>query len=118
MPYDTVFTTEGDSLSVVITDAFGCTAEDQVFITGTKDFELQFVNKVYPNPVNELLYIEYADGMKMNLQLKLVDISGRVAFSSPVRLEQISTSAIEAGTYLLQIISAEGVQSLPVVIMH
>jgi hypothetical protein len=118
MPFDTVYSIDGDSLSVLITDAFGCTAEDQVFVTGVEEIAIQLIDRIFPSPANEILYIEYYKNSYQDIQMKLIDINGRTAFSSYELLSQIHLTSFKSGTYILQIITKEGVQSVPVVIMH
>ncbi|MCB9263007.1 MAG: T9SS type A sorting domain-containing protein [Flavobacteriales bacterium] len=39
------------------------------------------VIQLYPNPVKEVLYIEFADLRRKNVELKIVDITGKVVFA-------------------------------------
>jgi hypothetical protein len=61
--------------------------------------------KVYPNPVGDMLTIEFSGSLKGKMTVEILDVSGRVARSeiSDLSLTSIDVSMLEQGIYLLKI---------------
>lgn len=74
---------------VTVTDANGCTATDSATVTtssGIVDNNTASMN-LYPNPASDFTTIEF-NGMNGMGELQVVDMSGRVVFTTEVNLEQ------------------------------
>ena len=81
--------------------------------------------KAFPNPVNDYLYLEFADGLNIG-ELRgtsLVDASGRVL--GEIQLEQgfggqlgFSTQPLKAGMYFLQISTRDTLHLIKFTVIH
>lgn len=103
------------------TDANGCVDNDQVTVfvydaTGISAFAKEINLKVFPNPFEQELRIQFALMKADKLHIRLFDMSGKVvkdlgeekmSFGNHDLLFQ--TSELTAGTYLLMIEGTEGV---------
>ncbi len=63
---------------------------------------------VYPNPVTEVLYLEWMEELEFK-SCSLLDMNGRVVYSSDQKISQIQMSDYNKGIYTLQIITDKGV---------
>lgn len=75
---------------------------------GLDHMEQEFISS-YPNPVNDMVYLEL--GMNQAIQLSIIDIAGRIVQAESY-LENgtlgINVSSLNSGTYTIQIQSDEG----------
>jgi hypothetical protein len=102
-----------DQVCVVMTPSFLCpnpaTATDckkMKVATGINSFVNNKLN-VYPNPVNETLFIE---GIDKGTRIQLFDVLGREVFNSLSTRQQetITTQQLPAGNYILQLSYPDG----------
>jgi len=67
---------------------------------------------VYPNPVDEAIYIEYSLDYNTNIQVELFNVTGKKVFSETYNSAknnwQIKTDGFPSGTYFLHINSPTG----------
>jgi len=69
---------------------------------------------VYPNPASSSVHVSFENGTEGEVTMKLFDVNGRTVFvqhqseASGNVNEQIDLSALNAGVYALQIITADG----------
>ncbi len=66
---------------------------------------------VYPNPANGQFFIDFPASMKQEITIQLVDLSGRVVYSSQIVRENSQPVAITGqhpGFYLLRVIAGSG----------
>ncbi len=54
---------------------------------------------IYPNPAKDKLYIDYQDDM--DLTVKLVDVSGRIVFSSDIAISELDVKSLGSGIYFI-----------------
>jgi hypothetical protein len=77
-----------------------------VIITATEEVILSQVN-VFPNPISHYFSVNFPTEFGRTVQVKVVDHSGmiRMIKSIVVNGEQLDLSQLNAGNYLLQILS-------------
>ncbi|MCF8302857.1 MAG: T9SS type A sorting domain-containing protein [Bacteroidales bacterium] len=62
--------------------------------------------KIYPNPVEKRLRIEFQDDKEVNGRLYIYDFTGKIVYSSVLnkeRFQYVNTSLLKQGIYLLEI---------------
>ncbi|MBK9283165.1 MAG: T9SS type A sorting domain-containing protein [Sphingobacteriaceae bacterium] len=81
--------------------------------------------KLFPNPVNNKLSIDFNLSDNSDIQIKVTDISGRLISSQNLmnkqkgnNLFELNTTEIESGYYTLQIQSQRGISSRKISIIH
>ncbi len=75
-----------------------CDGED--LLTSTR--ELQGVEiAIYPNPVSDFLYLEYATSL--NLQVELLNVNGQLVRVFPENRQVLNVEGIPSGVYLLKV---------------
>lgn len=62
---------------------------------------------LYPNPVNDRLYVKRSDGNEQPARYRIVALSGSVLMEGDISGYGISTTALPVGVYLLEIISGD-----------
>ncbi|MBK8348318.1 MAG: T9SS type A sorting domain-containing protein [Saprospiraceae bacterium] len=62
--------------SVVVKDKNGCRATTVAIISSTNDSEIVPRFIIYPNPVNDLLFVQFTDGLKGRSTIELFNIAG------------------------------------------
>ncbi len=106
--------------TVTVTDGNDCTEEitfNFVLTTSNQELEETYGIKIFPNPVQENLFITMEEISK-NWRLELQDISGKELMdkemnSSPTHID---TSIYPQGIYILKIILEDGVYSKKIMI--
>lgn len=102
-----------DTFCVEVTDANGCSATDCAiidFFVGINDENINSAFNVYPNPANDKVNILFTEKMR-NAALSIVDVSGKVVYSTLVSNADagtshlIYTSEFSAGIYFVKISS-------------
>ncbi len=100
------------SYSVTVTNSFGCTESESVFIdmiTSAKPIDPFEGIIVYPNPAREKIHIAVSDIESKKIILKLVSVEGRVIYleealhSNSTLFKTIDLTGIVAGIYYLEI---------------
>jgi hypothetical protein len=101
---------QAGSHSVVVTDAFGCSASvDFIILLLTDVVDYQNPNvSIFPNPANDVLNIQSTG--RSPFQVRIYDGTGRLCLSVNSSSEKaiILLSALEAGLYLIEIKSEDG----------
>lgn len=85
---------------------------------GVKE-EVANPSKVYPNPTNGLVHIDFSKGFKSNVQVLVIDALGRVVIEknvNPVGQEQFDLSHLNVGTYHVKLISDNQQEIFPLII--
>jgi len=106
----------------------GTITTDTIYVnviqTATIDDRISPLPKIYPNPTDGLIYIDY-DGYKPERGsfIKVYDISGKICFFSNLPEGELTTAlnldALEPGTYLYSISTDEmDLPAMGVVILH
>ena len=74
---------------------------DMSKVTALDDFFLQHAIKVYPNPAENILYIDYS-GTK-DMQVSILDMMGKVILTQPLtKSSTIDVSLLKKGMYMLR----------------
>ncbi len=70
---------------------------------GVQNAQSSYAGKVYPNPANNVLYMDITDSSVQ--QLAIMDMAGKVVSTTEATSKhmEINTSTLPAGTYLLQL---------------
>jgi hypothetical protein len=71
--------------------------------------------KVYPNPVQEQLYLEFILNARIT-SIQLYDLQGKVVQSFNQKVNSISVNGLKNGIYFLKVISENGVSTEKVVV--
>ena len=71
--------------------------------------------KVYPNPVQEQLYLEYLPNVRVS-SIELYDLQGKVVQSVNQKVNSIAVNGLKTGIYFLKVISENGVSTEKVVV--
>ncbi len=100
-PYEAEFQRSGNQLSIVVTDANGCTATDALVLTSNHEIAIDNFT-FYPNPVSETLHVN-SDETYPNFQVKLIDQYGRI-LDEYINVSQIDVSSYPSGLYYLRVI--------------
>jgi len=100
--------------TLVVTDGNSCTdlravtiTIDQCVSTNLKEIEAKL--KIYPNPAKDLINIELDDFAQDNLDLEIIDITGRIVLKESLKmtnkkhLKTIDSSQFPAGLYFINI---------------
>ena len=64
---------------------------------------VQGIIKIYPNPTDNYIYIDYSKENLINNQLIISDIQGKIIFQKPLNEDKIDVSDYPNGIYFLQI---------------
>jgi hypothetical protein len=113
-PWSTMGIKNNDKVSCVLTSNYPCASPgkdtsnilDMKVAVGISNVE-QDSYHIYPNPTNEILYIE---GLTPNSTIQLFDVYGRLIYHSIAtqKNEAINTSLFAPGNYILQITDPDG----------
>ncbi len=97
-----------NTYSVIVTDANGCTATDTVMVTvyvGIASINSSSAIDIYPNPVHDLLHIEFPGAMTSEkMQLRMTDVTGRIILSEAIsgnRPYSVDMKNLSKGIYIL-----------------
>jgi len=107
----------GTTYYAVIIGVNGCpslpTPIETIIVLGINDFDLSKL-KYYPNPVNDLLTITYADVIT---NVEVFDLNGRMVIKRDFdnQTVQLDFSNLSAGTYMLNIKTKENSQFVKIV---
>lgn len=123
-----IVVTTSDTFSVLCTYPNGCTTSDEVavtFVTGLEEPATVVVTKgIFPNPANDHAQLVVYAKNKTNVTIELLDISGRVVWSSDysasIGLNQmeLSFANIASGSYHLRILSKENISHVEKLIIQ
>jgi hypothetical protein len=59
--------------------------------------------RIYPNPVQDILYIEVPDTLRGGFEVVISDLNGREIFTSFGNMKQLDLSSFQKGVYLITI---------------
>ncbi|MCC6725990.1 MAG: PKD domain-containing protein [Saprospiraceae bacterium] len=107
-------------VTLTVTSARGCVAETTttVGLTATKEVVGLTALKVFPNPTSGLATVEFMLRNALELDVQLLDLNGRVVrsangeFRAGFNRHSIDANGLNAGVYFLQLLSAEGQQTV------
>jgi hypothetical protein len=92
--------------------------------SGINEFENNFRTlSVYPNPANTLLSIEYSFAIAAEMNVQLLDVTGRVVYSDDVftskkGVNTVNVNDLNNGIYILKLSNGSGNISRKVLIQH
>lgn len=98
--------------SVDVNDQFGCTGEASVHIlmspcTAVEEPLVAAKMRIYPNPVNAVLQLDFPKALEKTYQLLITDVMGKEILSHSVSklttVERIDVSTLLNGVYLLHL---------------
>jgi PKD repeat protein len=116
---DSIFIPEvNGNYTVIITDENGCTAQSTPVYYGSVGLADQVANhlRVYPQPATELMVVS---GVPAGARLQLIDATGRTVLTksgTSVDLVTLDVSKLSAGSYIVEVRAAQGVQRVQVVV--
>lgn len=115
---DQVFiASQSGNYTVEIIDSIGCTAssEQVMLAVGVDEPEVGLDNvKVYPNPVSDVLKVEWESAFDGEVAIQLVSLVGEIAFSEVVDVARgsgshpIAVSHLSSGVYVLYVSTQTG----------
>lgn len=107
----------GGSYTVTVTDANGCSKDTSISLgtrVGIEDISRLSSLKIYPQPANEVLFIESEEEIQ---SLRLIDVLGKSIYSG--KAQRINTAEYDNGIYLLEVAYSGGVSEVQrLVISH
>ncbi len=113
--------TEGGGYTVTLTDANDCSATStatNLSLTAVIDNALDQAISVYPNPVSDLLTINFSNADITDLSLSVIDVTGKTLITEDVtrQVVQLDLSQLSAGVYLIRVENAESKISIKEII--
>ncbi len=91
-------------------------------VTNTENPFTRNTIHVYPNPANNILYIECSETLQQPMLITLTDMHGRTALQSHIQAGQhadaLNTTLLAPGMYLLQLSAGPHVLRKKVIIVH
>jgi hypothetical protein len=110
--------------SVVVTNAKNCsaTSDEFSFIVGIKSISFDAQVQIYPNPANEIIFIQTPLNGNKNLTMSIYSILGKLLFQETyANVNQpyaVNTAAIANGIYFIQLQSGNEIITRKVTIHH
>ena len=110
--------------SVTVTDQNGCEGTASIVIDtklGVNDLQIERL-KFYPNPVTDVLHVEFGSFSKDDMTTKIVDIAGKTLQTDSVQVLpghnsfDIDVQNLPAGNYLLWLGNSKGSTTLKIVV--
>jgi hypothetical protein len=95
---------------VTITDANGCSINEQAIITSSDEISNSFNSIIYPNPTNgEYLHISNTSLTSVNRPIQLLDATGRLleSITQLDSMNRIPVGHLEAGMYFIRFVQGE-----------
>lgn len=68
---------------------------------------------VFPNPVNDQLFVKGVEDRNETIQYEVVDMSGRIVMNGQWAMNEtssVNTSTFQEGIYILRIFTTDGVR--------
>ena len=103
--------------TVTITDANGCQIQETYvvdLVLATSAPSVEWLSKVYPNPVESILQLEIDQQDRMPKHIRIVDAYGNILMDQSFA-KMIDMSKLPGGSYMLEVIGDNGIQLLPVI---
>lgn len=121
--YQNYTVTANGSYYVIVTLA-GCVSDTSNLVTitnyGIEDNLLQSKIKVYPNPSNDKLYVNFSEINEIPQSIKMFNTLGQIVFETTEPLTAdgsgIDVSRLNAGAYTLQIIFDKGMVNKEIIV--
>lgn len=87
--------------------------------TSSQELEQDYGISIFPNPVQDLVKIEWTDGMPLNVNYQVYDITGRTLMNGILdgQLTELNVAGLASGTYFLRIFD-ESRMSVRKVVKH
>jgi uncharacterized delta-60 repeat protein len=101
---DLLVTTQNGSYVVEVTNANGCTGTDTIQVTNTGIADLSNKNlvSIYPNPINDVLFINNYSAS--TVEVSIFDLNGKMILKSAVAngINKMDVSTLTAGVYMIE----------------
>ncbi len=107
---------ESGEYSVTIVDEKGCTSEEEIVVTSSKELEDELSFNIFPNPVSTELNIDLKNNFAKILSVQISNITGRIIWQHNEKVNQIDVKTLLPGIYYLRILAEEQIGVLPFVI--
>lgn len=113
-----ILVSESGTYSLTVVTADGCETTDEIEVTFTTDIEaIEGLNewKIYPNPANDVVFLQFDLQRNVDAMIEILDLAGRVYFSENRSLSvgekqlSISTEDFPVGVYLMVLKDGDGV---------
>ena len=102
-----------DTVIVQIRDFSDKTTVEITPLTADENFSHESIN-IFPNPASDQLYITGSDFD----QMELLDLKGRVVFSTNIPVQHINTEKFENGIYVIKLYTDENKIAQKIIISH
>ena len=112
----------GGTYTVIITDANGCTYEESFIVESTVGIdELLLLNdvKVFPNPANDLVFIELKNSYD-DMLVEFLTEDGKIVRSKIITKEntiKFNVSDLSAGIYFVKLIYRDNIKTIKVLLV-
>jgi hypothetical protein len=98
---DTIYSVTGNWLYIDITDLNGCVAMDSLMLVAVEEETIDIPIRVYPNPVREILYLDYPTDIELD-EIEFIDIYGRiVSVDYILEKREINVQSLVEGYYFV-----------------
>lgn len=124
---DTIINLAPGTYDVTTTDNHGCTDHRSGVvddISGIYDVQNALDNfDVYPNPTEATLNLKFTLTKEESLQIRVVDVSGKIVYTEKATLSgnvqhAINVSELAKGSYILQVLTTNGISRKGFVVSH
>jgi len=96
---------DGQTYYLMVTDDNDCTVMDTITIhgpTSVNNTAATTTIKLYPNPVNDILYVDAAEAVNIRIE----DLTGRAVLTAQ-NAKQVSMASLANGVYIVNIMSSD-----------
>jgi len=96
--------------SVTVNNEYGCEVSDNYTIGYSSiDNNKKFDINIYPNPIKDILYINYKLSDSIDASIIIYDILGKIVLEDIIKdskgIKQINTSNLKAGIYFVKVVT-------------
>jgi len=116
--YFVIWSVSGGSLSVTATNSCGTSTATAISGSSCRNEVGGLDSKVYPNPTNGKLFVEFRAQVAGEHNIFVTDLSGRIVFTTAIdanvgaNLQEIDLSGANAGLYMVHVKDPKGTISI------
>ncbi|MFN9595254.1 MAG: T9SS type A sorting domain-containing protein, partial [Bacteroidota bacterium] len=116
--YFVIWSVSGGTLSVTATNSCGTSSATAISGSSCRNEVGGFDSKVYPNPTNGKLFVEFRALVAGEHNIFVTDLSGRIVFTTAIdanvgtNLQEIDLSGANAGLYMVHVKDPKGTISV------
>ena len=109
---------------MILTDGDGCasdvSATETVSFTAVIDIALDQSINIYPNPVENILTVNFSNADISNLNISMVDVAGKVVIDQPVTRStvELNVSQFAPGAYIIRVQNKDGKMAIREIIKY